>query len=403
MREWKIATEEEIKSGKTTDIYFERTLKVLKGEGIDPIVHAEVTVSGMPEGNSWGIVAGIDDALKLFEGKGIDVYGLPEGTLFVPNGKNGVKVPILSIEGPYSEFALLETPMLGFICYTSGLVTRTSRIRIAAEEKILLSFGARRTHPAITPQVEYAAYIGGCNGVSCVLGAELLNLNASGTMPHALVIAFGEQEKAWLAFDKHIEKDIPRIAIIDTYSDEVAEAIRAAESVPNIAGVRIDTPKSRRGDLKQIIEEVRWELDVRGFKDIKIYASGGLDEKKIIDLRDAPVDGFGVGGAISNSAAIDFAMDIVALKQSNDWKPVAKRGKFSGRKLVWRCESCGTMDVIQKEKSAPVCYHCGKKTKFVTTKLVEDGKLVNPIKSPHEIRDYVLSQLRKVGENSDAS
>ena len=119
MREWRIATEEEIQEGKTTDIYFEHTIDVLEKEGIDPLVHAEVTVSEMPDDGNWGIVAGIDDALELFQGRKVDIYGLPEGTFFIPNGKSGVKIPVLTIEGSYSEFTLLETPMLGFICHTS--------------------------------------------------------------------------------------------------------------------------------------------------------------------------------------------------------------------------------------------------------------------------------------------
>jgi nicotinate phosphoribosyltransferase len=396
MRKWRIASEQEILSGKTTDIYFERTVDVLRKKGIDPIVHAEVTVSGMPDGSSWGVLAGIDDALSLFENKDVQVYGLPEGTVFFPNGKSGVKTPVLSIEGPYTEFAVLETPMLGFLCHTSGMVTRTAQVRKAAGDKTLLSFGARRTHPAITPQVEYAAYIGGCDGVSCVLGADLLDMTASGTMPHALIIVFEDQIKAWQAFDEHVPEDVPRIAIVDTYSDEVAEAITAAENVQGLSGVRLDTPKSRRGDFRKIIEEVRWELDIRGHEDVKIYVSGGLDQQKLIDLQDAPVDGYGVGGAISNSPSIDFAMDIVSIRKEKEWKPAAKRGKFSGKKQVVRCSSCGTMDVIEWGSEVPKCYNCGKKTEIVTENLVENGKIPHKKRSPKEIRDYIQDQLKKM-------
>ena len=398
MRKWRIASEHEIMSGKTTDIYFEHTVEVLRKEGVDPIVHAEVTVSGMPEESRWGVVAGINDALNLFQDKEIDVYGLQEGTVFHPNGKSGVKIPVLSIEGPYTEFAVLETPMLGFICHTSGMVTRTAKIRIAAGTKTLLSFGARRTHPAITPQVEYAAYIGGCDGVSCVLGADLLEIQPSGTMPHALVISFEDQKKAWKAFDEYVPEEVPRIAIVDTYSDEVAEAISAVENVPNLSGVRLDTPSSRRGDFRKIIEEVRWELDVRGFEDVKIYASGGLNQEKILELQGAPVDGYGVGGAISNSPSIDFAMDIVAIKEGNNWKPVAKRGKFSGRKLVWCCESCGLMDVVMWGQNAPKCDNCGKKTTILTDPLLERGKFVHDKGTPKEIREYIQKQLMNIGD-----
>lgn len=398
LRKWRIASEEEILTGKTTDVYFEHTADVLRAEGIDPFVHAEITVSAIPFDSSWAIVAGVDDALKLFENKRVDVHGLPEGTLFNPRGTNGVRTPVLTIEGPYSEFGVLETPMLGFICHTSGMVTRTARIRKAAGERTLLSFGARRAHPAVTPQVEYAAYIGGCDGVSCVLGANLLEIKPSGTMPHALVIAFGDQVKAWKAFDRHVPQEVPRIAIADTYSDEVMESITAAESIPGLSGVRLDTPSSRRGIFSEIIQEVRWKLDSRGFGEVKIFASGGLDENTIKELRDIPVDGYGVGGAISNSPSIDFAMDIVAIKNGDNWMPVAKRGKFSGRKDVWSCMSCGLTSVVRKGLAAPKCQRCGGKSQIKTTRLIENGTPVYEQKSPREIRNYILEQVKRVSD-----
>jgi nicotinate phosphoribosyltransferase len=395
MRKWRIASDDEILEGRTTDTYFENTVEVLKQEKINPIVHAEVTISALPEGPDWAIVAGVNDAIKLFENKRISIQGLPEGTLIYPADKRGVKVPVLSIEGPYTEFAVLETPMLGFMCYTSGLVTRAAYIRQAAGNKMLLSFGARRTHPAITPQVEYAAYIGGCDGVSCVLGAELLNLHPSGTMPHALVVSIGNQVKAWQAFDRHVSDDIPRVAIIDTYSDEVAEAVLAAQNVANLSGVRVDTPSSRRGSLREIIEEIRWELDLRGFRDTKIYASGGLGYKELIGLKDAPVDGYGVGGAISNAPSIDFAMDIVSVQREDEWVPAAKRGKFSGRKVVWRCRECGKLRVTQSGEKAPVCDSCNKPTEQITTQLLNRGQIVEERRAPSEIREYIHKQLER--------
>ena len=399
-RKWRIASEDEIQSGKTTDIYFERAVDVIKKEGLNPRVYAEVTVSGMPQDMEWGVVAGINDTLKLFEGKNVTIRGLPEGTVFYPRSRHGVKIPVLSIEGPYTEFAILETPMLGFICHTSGMVTRTAMLRLAAGEKALLSFGARRTHPAITPQVEYAAYIGGCDGVSCVLGAGLLGIKPSGTMPHALVIAFEDQVKAWQAFDKHVSKEVPRIAIADTYLDEVVESIRAAESVEDLNGVRIDTTSSRRGNLKRIIEEVRWELDIRGYQNVKIYASGGLDHHKLRELSDAPVDGFGVGGAISNASAIDFAMDIVALYSENRWKPVSKRGKFSGRKTVVKCEQCGRTG-ITIDATSPECEFCHGQTKPVTITLLEDGKSRQKKPNIEAIKKNIRDQLTVIGEQTN--
>ncbi len=400
-RRWRIATEEEILSGKTTDVYFDRTVSVMQAEGVNPEVYAEVTVSSTPEEYDWAIAAGIDDALRLFEGKRTNVYGLEEGTVFRSRSPRGVRTPVLAIEGPYLEFATLETPMLGFICYTSGMTTRTARIRLAAGDRLLLSFGARRTHPAITPQVEYAAYIGGCDGVSCVLGAELLDIPPSGTMPHALIIAFGDHVRAWRAYDRHLSPEIPRIALTDTYLDEVREALLAAANLDRLDGVRLDTTGSRRGDFRRIIEEVRWELDARGFHDVKIFASGGLNEQTLKDLKDAPVDGYGVGGAISNAPSIDFAMDIVAIRDGEQWRPCAKRGKFSGRKTVWRCEACLATDVTLWDEEPPRCSYCGTKMARLTTTLVSNGKIVRKHRSEKQIREYVIEQLERLRAHGD--
>lgn len=394
-RIWRIASEEEILSGRTTDIYFKRAVDVLKAEGIDPIVHAEVTVSGMPEGMDWAILAGVNDALKLFEDKKVDVFGLREGTVFRPRDPLGVKTPVLAVEGPYTEFATLETPLLGFLCHTSGMVTKTACVRLAAGDKTLLSFGVRRTHPAIAPQVGYAAYIGGCDGISSILAAEMLGMEPSGTMPHALIIVAGDHVRAWQAYDKHVPKDVPRIALTDTYLDEVVESVLAAQNIDNLQGVRLDTTSSRRGDFVKIVQEVRWELDLQGYHDVRIYASGGLNPESIRELRRAGVDGFGVGGAISNSPAIDFAMDIVSMQVDKTWTSSAKRGKFSGRKTVWRCTDCNEIRVTPIGRKSPKC-SCGSKMEKATIQLIEKGTQVHQPLAPKGIRDKVLEQIARI-------
>ncbi len=392
-RRWRIATDDEILAGKTTDIYFDRTVEILKAENINPVVHAEVTVSAMPGNLEWGIVAGIDDLLKLFEGREVDIYGLPEGTLFHPRGSHSVRTPVIAIEGRYQEFAALETPMLGFICHSSGMVSKTAHLRRAAKDKTLLSFGARRTHPAITPQVSYAAYIGGCDGVSCVLGGELLGIEAQGTMPHALIIAFQDHIRAWNAFSRNVPKNVSRIALTDTYLDEVKESVLAAAEMEGIDGVRLDTPSSRKGNFKEIIEEVRWELDARGFNDVAIFVSGGLDEEAINWLNDSPVNGYGVGGAISNSPAVDFAMDIVSIRDGDTWVPCAKRGKFSGRKFAWQCPDCMQTEVTLRDANQPACPQCGKRMKRTTQTLMKHGRILQEPKPVKELREFVIQQI----------
>lgn len=391
-RKFFIATDEEIKSGKTTDIYFERTKTILESLNVTKHVTAEFTVSSLPNDYEWAIFAGLDEVLKLLEGIPVDLYALPEGTLFYNTDISGIFVPLIIIEGDYKTFAVYETPILGFICQSSGIATKSARVRLAAGDSTVLSFGIRRMHPAIAPLIDRCAYIGGCDGVSSIVGAETISEPPKGTMPHALIITLGET-RAWKSFDEIMPPEVPRIALIDTYGDEKMEAIKAAQTIANLAGVRLDTPGSRRGNFANIVREVRWELDIRGYKNVQIFVSGGLDESNILELKEAGASGFGVGTSISNAPTIDFAMDIVAINGT----PVAKKGKFGGKKSVLRCPNCMRYKVVPSNYSKVVmCPECKVEMTSIHKKFLENGKIVQELPSVKEIRQYVLDQLKKV-------
>ncbi len=396
------ALPEEIAEGKTTDVYFERTLKTLREEGLDRVeVAAEVTVSALPRDYKWFVFAGLADVLRLLEGKGVDVYAAPEGTVLRPTDYHGVRVPVVVVEGPYGEFAIYETALLGFLASASGIATKAARVKKAAGGKLVLSFGARRTHPAIAPFVDYYAYVGGCDGVSCVKGAELLGIPPSGTMPHSLMVIFravrGDHTQAWLAFDKHVSKEVPRIALADTFWDEVEESIRAAELLgERLWGVRLDTPGSRRGDMAAIIKEVKWKLRAAGYDHVKVIVSGGLDEYTIPSLAEAGAEGFGVGSAIANAPFVDYALDIVAVKVEGAWKPIAKRGKYSGRKQVHRCWDC-FIDVVSLDgEPPPSCPKCGRAMQPLLVKHMERGRIVRELEPPQKLRERVLAQVGRL-------
>ncbi len=241
--------------------------------------------------------------------------------------------------------------------------------------------------------IDRAAYIGGLDGVSSLSGADTIGKEPIGTMPHSLMISFDSQIEAWKAFNEVMSKDVPRIALVDTYGDEKTEAIVAAESFKGkLDGVRLDTPTSRRGSFSELIREVRWELNVRGYDKVKIYVSGGLDENNIEELSNAGAVGFGVGTSISNAPTIDFALDIV----EKNGKPEAKRGKLSGRKQVWRCHKCKIDKVSLVDNRNNICNVCGKKTSPMLKPLIKNGKIVEEIPKPERIRQYVLEQLEQV-------
>jgi len=394
MRLFHYANDEEIKNGKTTDIYFVRTKQILKAKKMEKIkVVAEVTVGSLPEGWPWGVLCGIEEVAHLFEGCPVNVYAMPEGTVFFPNDSRGFKEPIMFIEGPYGDFCILETPLLGLICQASGVATRSARIRKAAGDKLVLAFGIRRMHPAIAPMLDRASYIGGLDGVSSLIGAETIGIKPSGTMPHALIIVMESQAEAWKAFDEIMPPDVPRVCLVDTYLDEKVEAVMAADLLKDrLVAVRLDTPKSRKGNFAEIVREVRWELNLRGYKHVKIFVSGGLNEESVKELSEAGAEAFGVGTFISNAPTVDFAMDIVEV----EGKLAAKRGKLSGKKQVWRCPSCLEDIVLPFSESNPKCPKCGGKTIDMLKPLVKNGKIVADLPKASDIREYVLEQIRKL-------
>lgn len=393
MRLFHVASEDEIKKGKTTDVYFARTKQILEAKGLDKVkVVAEVTSGKLPENWEWGVLCGIEEVARLFEGCPVDIYAMPEGNVFRPFDYYGARVPLINIEGTYADFCTLETPLLGLVCQASGAATMAARIRRAAGDKLLMAFGIRRMHPALSPMLDRAAYIGGFDGVSSLSGAKAIGKEPMGTIPHSLIILFGDQVKAWKAFDEVMPNGVPRIALVDTYFDEKAESIMAAEALKDrLQGVRLDTPGSRKGNFAELIREVRWELDARGYKHIKIMVSGGLNDENIGELAKAGADGFGVGTSISNAPTIDFAMDIVEV----EGRPAAKRGKLGGRKQVWRCPRCLTDVVRLAAEPPPKCPSCGSRTKAALKLLIKNGKL-EKLPSVDQIREHVLTQLKKI-------
>jgi len=398
MRLFHYATDEEIKSGQTTDVYFTRTKKILEAKGLERLrVVAEVTPGKLPRRWPWGIICGIEEEAHLFEGCPVDVYAMPEGSVFYHRDQHGIREPVMFIEGPYGEFCVLETPMLGLICQASGVATRAARIKKVAREKMVVAFGIRRMHPALCPMLDRAAYIGGFDGVSSLKGAEVAGVKPTGTMPHALIIAFEDQMKAWRAFDEVMPPDVPRIALVDTYFDEKMEAIMAVDALKDrLDGVRLDTPTSRKGDFAEIVREVRWELDIRGYKHVKILVSGGLNEESVGILSEAGADAFGVGTSVSNAPTINFAMDIVEL----EGKLVAKRGKLGGKKQVWRCPECLADTVLPFNSPPPECPRCKSRTEPMLKPLVKKGKIVAKLPKPSDIREYVLKQVEKLSLES---
>ncbi len=386
MTRFYIADEKEIIEGTVTDIYFKRTREILDAKNIRRKVRMEFHTTKLPHGYEWAVYAGLEEVIHLLKNKPVTLYSLPEGTLF----KAGE--PLMIIEGYYNDFAVYETALLGILRHYTSIATKAARIKKEAGDKTVLFFGLRALHPALAPMADRAAYIGGVDAVSGVVSEKYLGLKPVGTMPHALIIVFGDQVSAWKAFDEVVEENVPRIMLVDTFYDERIEALMAANTFKDrLYGVRIDTPSSRRGDIRAIIEEIRWTLDINGYSHVKIIVSGGIDEEEVRVLKDI-VDGFGVGTSIAFPPSIDISADIVEIYEDDVWKPVSKRGKLPGAKQIYRRRP-GLNDFIGllDRSSPPSNEYIGLLKKYI-----DNGELVEDLPSIDDIHRYVLEQLKEI-------
>ena len=318
----------DVLAGDTADVYFERARRILAAEGIDPVVTMEIFA------REEAILCGAEEALAylraIFGGEQLPadpapvVESLHDGDAIAP------KEVVMRIAARYSSFGLYETAILGILSQSTGWATAARQIVEAAAPIPVIGFGARHVHPSVADQMDYASVVGGCVGASTPAGARLAGLAPTGTMPHALIIIFGDTVRAAEAFDRHIDPDVPRIVLVDTFKDEAEESLRVADALGDrLWGVRLDTPSERGRVTADLVKEVRARLDLAGHARVKIVVSGGLDLERIAYFKDsgAPIDSFAVGSAISDASPIDFTGDLKEI----DGKAIAKRGRIPGR------------------------------------------------------------------------
>ena len=315
----------EILSGESADVYFARAERIMEREGLDPVVTMEFFA------RREAVLCGIDEVKNLLAHvlresapDEATVEALSDGDAIGP------KEIVLRMTARYRAFGLYETAILGMLAQSTGWATAARECVDAAAPLPVISFGARHVHPDVTDVLDYAAIVGGCVGASTPAGARLAGLAPTGTMPHSLVLIFGDTVAAAQAFDRDLEADVPRIVLVDTFKDEAEEALRVAHALGDrLYGIRLDTPSERGRVTPDLVREVRARLDQAGFGHVKIVVSGGLNPERMGVFREAgaPVDSYAVGSYISGATPIDFTGDIKEI----DGKPIAKRGRIPGR------------------------------------------------------------------------
>ena len=313
-------------SGENADVYFLRTEAVLRADGRDPIVSLEVFCR-----HDGATLCGIDEAKGILavalEAAGelnrAEIWALKDGDVVA------AKEVVMRIRAPYRAIARLETAYLGAMAHGTGWATAARAVVDAAGPIPVIAFGARHVHPNVADRLDYAAIIGGASGASTTAGSARHDLAPVGTMPHSLVLIYGDTVDAARAYDRVLDASAPRIVLVDTFRDEVEESTRVAAALGSkLAGVRLDRASELGGVTPELVAEVRAALDSAGAPSAKIVISGGLTIERIAAFRaaGAPVDTFAVGSSISGSRPIDFTADIHEL----DGRPIGKRGRSEG-------------------------------------------------------------------------
>lgn len=274
------------------------------------------------------------DRLSTFRFTG-DVHAMREGTVFFDDE------PILRITAPMPQAQLLESRLINLLHFQTLIASKAARCRIAAGKHTLIDFGMRRAHGAEAALLAArASYIAGFDATSNVQAGQLFGIPLSGTMAHSFVEAHDSELDAFRNFARCHPHNLT--LLIDTY-DTCRCARRVVELAASLAaqGIKIKSVRIDSGDLDVVTRQVRVILDQGGCHDIGIFVSGGIDEQQIAALlrNGAPIDGFGVGTALTTSfdaAALDCAYKLQQYAGTPRRKSSQSKQTWPGRRQVYR-------------------------------------------------------------------
>jgi len=327
---------ERMRAGYYSDKYFVRTREVLVGAGLNP----HVTMQVFQKHDAW--LGGMDEGIAIlkscltpgYQWTDLEVRALRDGDRVEP------RETVMLITGPYVAFAHLETLYLGVMARRTRVATNTRLVVEAAWPKPVLFFPARFDHWHVQTGDGYAAHIAGAIGVSTDAQASWWGSEGIGTVPHALIAAFGgDTVAATRAFAEQIAPDVQLVSLVDFENDCVETSLAVARALGRrLSGVRLDTSESmvdlsvlpQMGDFDpcgvnpRLVRNVRAALDREGFSHVQITVSGGFNPEKIRRFEDegVPVDSYGVGSSLFRGE-FDFTADIVMVNGT----AIAKAGR----------------------------------------------------------------------------
>ena len=332
--------------------------------------------------------------LGRFRFKG-DIWAIEEGEIFFANE------PIIRVTAPIIEAQIIESFLLNTINLQTMIASKASRVVSAAGTKGVYDFSLRRTHGQDAAiKVGRSSYICGFRGTSNVLSAKLYKIPAVGTMAHSFVMSFKHEMDSFLAYSNSFPEGTT--LLVDTYDTKkgienaIVIGLYLKERGHALRGIRLDS-----GDIVSLSKFARKRLDSAGLDDVKIFASGNLDEFKIKDLleRGARVDNFGVGtnmGTSIDAPCLDVIYKISEVTdESGKFMPTMKLSRakvtYPGRKQVFRIQDSKGIfirDILGLEKEKI-------RGRPLLRKVVDKGRVIYQYASLDKIRSFVKDNLAR--------
>jgi nicotinate phosphoribosyltransferase len=332
------------------------------------------------------------DYLREFRFTG-EVHAMPEGSAFFANE------PILRVTAPLPQAQFVESRLINILHFQSLIASKAARVMLAAPGKLIVDFGMRRAHGAEAGlMAARASYIAGFAGTATVLAGEEFGIPLYGTMAHSFIEAFDDETAAFAAFAQSRPDNL--VFLIDTYDTEAA-ARKVVALAPRlkVAGITIRAVRLDSGDLLALSRSVRRILDAGGLTDVTIFASGGLDEDALKDFtrQKAPIDGLGVGTALTTSSdapTLDCVYKLQEYAGLARRKRSAKKATWPGRKQVWRSydgngRMTGDMLAVEGDEKAG---------EPLIEPVMRDGRRLRPPPSLDDIRRRSKRELERLPE-----
>src|SRR5687767_15843563 len=230
---------DKMRQGYYSDKYFVRAREILRADQHSPRVTMQVF------GKAQAFLGGMDEAIAILklcadDWSALDVQALYDGDRIEP------WETVMLIEGPYDAFAHLETLYLGVLARRTRVGTNVRAVVEAARPKQIMFFPARHDHWLVQTGDGYAAHIAGAIGVSTDAQASWWGSTGLGTVPHALIAAFGgDTVAATVAMADHTAPDVQLISLVDFDNDCVGTSLAVARALGDrLWGVRIDTSEN---------------------------------------------------------------------------------------------------------------------------------------------------------------